>query len=764
MKCYQTKLALFLMLIMVAVTFSSCEEKNYYDPSYKKNNPLGDIEGPAGFDWKTTRSIPITVKVNDEELGAYHYLVEVFSDNPITNPDAGILTRGVAKTGLDFSSGITITPDVDVVYVQQKDPRGRIRVKAVSTTDVSEISCVFTPDFVSATKTRAASTRAQVVVEIPTHSVNDAEYKNATAWAGRFNNNTSYKIEKDNRFPTTGKGGDITLDGSAGKYLYVAGEWYAGKITVSSGVSLVVLDGGFVECTEISSSSGTSDVVIMPGGTVTVTGGKGAVIGTTNSFYCLGELNVPNGTLNAQNQNSSVLYIGPDGKVNADNIKIQNDKTYIENHGVIAVTTWSKGGGAAIVYNMCLIDIKTTADFTDIGELFIEGGVILVGETAWFAATPITMRNGAYLQAKTLDLKHECTFTGLTEANRSLVRAETIEGGGIFILSGHILSEYKSIKNTSLRTLGRADTAPHGTSSVSINSCSVTIDGNEGEEPEEPEFPIITPATGNYTFLFEDNWPLYGDYDLNDVVFKLDNIKTYLDASNKAESFTFDLTYLATGAEKRSAGALMLDMVDASNIASVSYLPLRPSIISSFDVEASGVESGQSKAVIPLFNSIHEVFGKPVAKFINTVETGEGAKDNADVVKVNMKIEFVQPVLAVDLNINHLNFFIMTEPNKYPVTSDKRREIHLVGFAPTTKADTSLFGNHNDASSAPRYYLSNNNLAWGVVVPDNFNWMIEGRDIQFGYLDFTGWVKSGGDLNKTWWKQHFDDSKIYHQY
>ncbi len=42
--------------------------------------------------------------------------------------------------------------------------------------------------------------------------------------------------------------------------------------------------------------------------------------------------------------------------------------------------------------------------------------------------------------------------------------------------------------------------------------------GNEGGDPEDPKFPIIMDDNRNYAYLFEDQWPLYGDYDMNDLV------------------------------------------------------------------------------------------------------------------------------------------------------------------------------------------------------------------------------------------------------
>ena len=40
-------------LIVSGVVFSSCvdSDKNFYDPNYRAQNPMGNISAPNGFDW-----------------------------------------------------------------------------------------------------------------------------------------------------------------------------------------------------------------------------------------------------------------------------------------------------------------------------------------------------------------------------------------------------------------------------------------------------------------------------------------------------------------------------------------------------------------------------------------------------------------------------------------------------------------------------------------------------------------------------------------
>ena len=70
-------------------------------------------------------------------------------------------------------------------------------------------------------------------------------------------------------------------------------------------------------------------------------------------------------------------------------------------------------------------------------------------------------------------------------------------------------------------------TTEYGTASNPINNCSGTVyPGNPGTiDPEDPP----KPDTGDntiYTYAFEDQWPAYGDFDMNDVIITIDKIRT----------------------------------------------------------------------------------------------------------------------------------------------------------------------------------------------------------------------------------------------
>lgn len=306
---------------------------------------------------------------------------------------------------------------------------------------------------------------------------------------------------------------------------------------------------------------------------------------------------------------------------------------------------------------------------------------------------------------------------------------------------------------------GGAEWATDADNTVSIEQTECNAGWNTNPGPggdPDPITEVVDPYT--YSYLFEDMWPLYGDYDMNDVVLRVNNITTYVDADNKTSKLVFDASIRAIGAEKRMGGAVMLDKVAASAVKSVTYsAQLAPT---TFSVETSGVEKGQTNAVLPLFDHVHRFMGKPDAWFINTKHGGVDNVENPPVVTVT--VEFNEPVSVADLNVKNQNFFIITDIDSKPVNKKNRREIHIVDYKPTEMAETGIFGYSNDASnpSTGKYYRSKDNLPWGIMVPNAFRWPLEHIQVLDAYTQFEGWVMSAGEDNQEWWDNP-TEGKVY---
>ena len=259
---------------------------------------------------------------------------------------------------------------------------------------------------------------------------------------------------------------------------------------------------------------------------------------------------------------------------------------------------------------------------------------------------------------------------------------------------------------------------------------------------------VIRNAT-NYTFAFEDNWPTYGDFDLNDIVATIDKVTFAQHEDGSVGTYTLNGTLQAVGASKKLGLGIQFLGFAASNVVELK------GIVEGVTSNSTPLsfEANQSNPVIIICNDAHRFIGNSEndRSYVNTLANNSNNKNGA---KFEISIEFrkgaVQPK---DLNINQLDVFAIS---KEADTKTKRIEIHIAGHAPTDLGNTKLFGQGNDQSSVEeqRYYLSSENLAWGIVIPTDFAWPLEYKNIKDVYTDFVSWVTTGGKENKDWYNNH----------
>ncbi|WP_442794219.1 LruC domain-containing protein [Pelobium manganitolerans] len=222
------------------------------------------------------------------------------------------------------------------------------------------------------------------------------------------------------------------------------------------------------------------------------------------------------------------------------------------------------------------------------------------------------------------------------------------------------------------------------------------------------------------TLAFEDNWPLKGDYDMNDL--GINYRYSYVsNASNQVVEMTAD--YKVTTALAYFHNGFGVE------------LPFAPSVVAStsgqvksknyIQTNANGTEAGQSKAVIIPFDDQKAL-----------------ANNN-----ISVKLVFTSPQAASILSNAPYNPFLI---------SDGRRshEIHLPGKTPTALADQAVFGSADDKSSPGigKYYIGTNNWPWALQFTEPFNYPAEGKAVNDAYAKFGAWAASGGTQFTDWYK------------
>lgn len=787
----------FLFAIAI-ITFSGCEQ-DYYDPSRLEgtgSSLFGDsITVPSTFDWATTRSIDMRVEVDDSYNGAYYYTVQIFNDNPLFNEEVKLLGMGVAKSGHDFSSKIVLPNALSMVYIQQTSPTGGKVIAPVEVTGSSLNYSFGTPSIasLSSVSLRSASiySASESADSFSVLSTSDQYTIPTTVTAitqteGTLNLDLSkgpYLIEGNfNGRANFWNSGDIYVTGS-----FTVNE---NNFQLPSGSKLIVLEGASV--TVNGNFQVLADAALFNNGTTTVTGklqtsnANAEVINDREMTLLQLEITqntglfTNNGTLTVNDD----LQISNNGKIfNNNTIRTKTvtlDNGTFENEGVITVEALTKVTnntasiinhnsfltdnlelrGNASVVNNCHLVVSDLLNTTD-SEIKVNAGGLLSTANLEMNNTRIELGSASMMQI---------TSKAIFEYNNGGVNGDGFFGVGDGIPALLIIEKAESERNNSENTIhyegnlmiecydhfdrllknGRATYTENGVTWAGEGGATLIIpatdcnDGGYGNSPttppSNPVFPIIWNGS-DVTYLFEDYWPLLGDYDMNDVVL---NVKPdyLLNASNKVESLNLEVTLRAVGGIKSLAVGLQIDGMARNMVAQVTRNNTSGIDNSVFAV-SNGLETGQDYAVIPLFDDAHKALGIPAGTMINTTEGG-GAGTVAPL-RVIFSIYFTTPVDMETVAIYKLNPFIVNGGYE-----NKRDEVHMSGFAPTNKADTRKFGTGDDASDI-RYYTSRANMIWALAIPDSIPYPKENFSIKMAYPQIESWATSAGELAKDWY-------------
>ena len=240
------------------------------------------------------------------------------------------------------------------------------------------------------------------------------------------------------------------------------------------------------------------------------------------------------------------------------------------------------------------------------------------------------------------------------------------------------------------------------------------------------------------SLAFEDNWPKKGDYDMNDLVVNY-TYEMVSNASNNVVEMTGKFVPKAAGAAYKNGFGVQFPFSPSA----VSQVTGQKTIGSYIQFASSGLEAGQSKAVIIPFDSqnalINNVGG---GNFINTNESLP--KVQGDTAKVYIK--FVSTMSTASIGSAPFNPFLIGQQTR-------GIEIHLPGYAPTDKANLLLFGTEHDNSdpATGKYYLTATNEPWALSTLTTFDYPQEGVRIDMAYPHFLEWAATGGLQYADWY-------------
>ncbi|MDF9829559.1 LruC domain-containing protein [Parabacteroides sp. PF5-6] len=240
--------------------------------------------------------------------------------------------------------------------------------------------------------------------------------------------------------------------------------------------------------------------------------------------------------------------------------------------------------------------------------------------------------------------------------------------------------------------------------------------------PKEGEDVAVSEGSG--VVMFEDLWPGKGDYDINDIVMRYESII------------------------ERDKNNMITRVVD-------TFTPLNygGTIISGFGYQYDDVQVGQVKS------SVIDYGVQEPSTFMNGEESEPGQALQTMILLDNMKkIVMGEPIVVTTEFVEGQVSTLVPPYNPFIIVhSDSRREheVHLINKRPTPFMDYGLFGQSNDKSDPDRniYYVADKRYPFALDVPKlDFQWVLERKDINDAYPQFTEWVESNGLNNKDWYE------------
>lgn len=754
-KYFRNRHFLTLAILVAGVLMQSCKE-DVFNPekvkaAYLDRFPVKDID-PL-MDWKMTRQVKVSISIHEDE--GTDYRIRIYDTNPLAdNSSARLLAEGTAGNTAPFSTVMDCPTTVTSVFVCRTDLHNRSVAKYVSIENDRVNAAFGTP---SAT-VRAAWTRS---VDIENYSPEKSEKEMAarlpdaeelTNSDKKFESGHYYKISEGNIYQNKFTSKNIDPAGPA--IILIEGQWKpnGNNMTVEPGFELYVLDGGeiIIPDNHVMTMEESSRFIVYEGGTV-----KGNAIVLDNA--AAGNYNYNAGTVEVnsiQGTGDGTLYSC--GTVRTDDMTFGEGCKFV-NQGKAYI---GETHHPTVIDNGCYLEVQELTGTLNMGDNSA-AKIKEFGDEDNRYDTRITMGDNSMITA--LDEEtgfSRVSFSGPGQAY-ALVKIKELEEVSRFSSQGNIYYEFKKIDEDihekefmeAIENSGGI-VSKWGESPVTIPSGDCTGDGNTPEDSGSE-----LPAGGiPYTYVFEDNFPLVGDYDFNDVVLDVETQYQREKKTNFIKKIQLNVTLTATGASKPLSVGLRITDISKTDIRAITTGGSDSRFQASFNDpnclfdynSGSHMEDSDPDVVIPIAGEVHNVFGEKPGKLINT---GDGTALKAYTYEIIIEPSDpgrTDPLFSKD----NLDFFIC-----YSYKSMQRRmEVHLYEFwgYGATAAGTVQQENLD---------LAGNNT-WAICVPYGFRYPKERINIsrtdipeESAYPQFIYWAKDR--TQNTEWYAHPVEGNVY---
>ncbi|MCH2041297.1 MAG: LruC domain-containing protein [Saccharospirillaceae bacterium] len=275
------------------------------------------------------------------------------------------------------------------------------------------------------------------------------------------------------------------------------------------------------------------------------------------------------------------------------------------------------------------------------------------------------------------------------------------------------------------------------------------LDGND-DYPNDSEraFDVYYPsADGLGTLAFEDNWPVEGDYDLNDLVVAY-RYKETRNSLGRIKDIHVDYTFTARGASRSNGFALALNNI----LATTTYTASRT------------VNGGDSETIVSDEQSSHLNF-----VVVQNTETLMPTPPGCQFYNTDADCP-ISPEIPASLSITFDVAKTRSQTGNAPynpyifATFDRGREVHLPNHRPSARADQNRFGSGDDDSNLfdfSKTYETATNLPWALNMPYSWLHPTSGDNIVDVYNDYRQWAESGGLTSTDWYTKNYNSNRVY---
>lgn len=275
------------------------------------------------------------------------------------------------------------------------------------------------------------------------------------------------------------------------------------------------------------------------------------------------------------------------------------------------------------------------------------------------------------------------------------------------------------------------------------------LDSND-DYPNDSEraFDVFYPSEdGQGTLAYEDNWPIEGDYDLNDLVVKY-RYKETRNSLGRIKSLNVIYTLTARGASRANGFALALNNIQSSTGYN-STIAIDDAV-----AEVLLTDEKSSHLNFVLAGNTETLMPTPAGcQFYNT----DAGCPAAPEVKLEFDLTFTNAKTRTQMGNAPYNPYIFS-------TFDRGREVHLPNHKPTARADSSRFGSGDDDSNLfdfSKTYETTANLPWALNMPYSWLHPTSGDNIVDVYGNYRNWAESGGLISTDWYTNNYNSNRVY---